>query len=225
MSPTQVVPNKHEIIVVKNDQGELILTRLTTSWQVCIDFRKLNPVTKKDHFPLPFLDQVLERVASHDYYFFLDGNSGYFQIAIALEDQEKTTFTCPFGTYAYRKMPFGLCNAPTTFQRCMFSIFSDMVERIMDDLIIYGKTFYDCLLNLKKVLKMCIEKDLVLNWEKCHFMETLGVVLGHIISREGIQVDLTKIELISKLPSPTIVKKVRQFLGHAGFYRRFIQDF
>ena len=168
VSPTQVVPNKPEIIVVKNDQGELILTRLTTSWQVCIDFRKLNPVTEKDHFPLPFLDQVLERVASHDYYCFLDGYSGYFQIAIALEDQEKTTFTCPFGIYAYRKMPFGLCNAPTTFQRCMLSIFSDMVERIMDDLIIYGKTFYDCLLNLKKVLKRCIEKDLVLNWEKFH---------------------------------------------------------
>ncbi|KAL6340998.1 hypothetical protein AAG906_032110 [Vitis piasezkii] len=212
VSPTQVVPNKHEIIVVKNDQGELILTRLTTSWQVCIDFRKLNPVTKKDHFPLPFLDQVLERVAGHDYYCFLDGYSGYFQIAIALEDQEKTTFTCPFGTYAYRKMPFGLCNAPTTFQRCMLSIFSDMVERIMDDLIIYGKTFYDCLLNLKKVLKRCIEKDLVQNWEKCHFKATSNVVLGHIISREGIQVDLTKIELISKLPSPTIVKEDAKFI-------------
>ena len=115
----------------------------------------------------------MERVAGHDYYCFLDGYSGYFQIAIALEDQEKTTFTCPFGTYAYRRMPFGLCNAPATFQRCMLSIFSDMVERIMevfmDDLTVYGKTFDDCLLNLKKVLKRCIEKDLVLNWEKCHF--------------------------------------------------------
>ena len=123
----------------------------------------MNAVTKKDHFPLPFLDQVLERVAGHDYYCFLDGYSGYFQIAIALEDQEKTTFTCPFGTYAYRRMPFGLCNAPATFQRCMLSIFSDMVERIMevfmDDLTVYGKTFDDCFLNLK----MCIEKDLVLN--------------------------------------------------------------
>nr|CAN67862.1 hypothetical protein VITISV_016611 [Vitis vinifera] len=114
--------------------------RLTTGWRVCIDFRKLNADTKKDHFPLPFLDQVLERVAGHDYYCFLDGYSGYFQIAIALEDQEKTTFTCPFGTYAYKCMPFGLCNASATFQRCMLSIFSDMVERIMevfmDDLIV-----------------------------------------------------------------------------------------
>ena len=111
----------------------------------------------------------------------------------------------------------------------MLSIFSDMVERIMevfmDDLTVYGKTFDDCLLNLKKVLKRCIEKDLVLNCEKCHFMPTSGVVLGHIISREGIQVDPAKIELISKLPSPTTVKEVKQFLGHAGFYKRFMQDF
>ena len=140
VSPTQVVPKKSGITVMKNDEGELIPTRLTTGWRVCIDFRKLNAVTKKDHFPLPFLDQVLERVAGHDYYCFLDGYSSYFQIAIALEDQEKTTFTCPFGTYAYKCMPFGICNASATFQRCMLSIFSDMVERIMevfmDDLIV-----------------------------------------------------------------------------------------
>ncbi|RVW46415.1 Transposon Ty3-I Gag-Pol polyprotein [Vitis vinifera] len=216
VSPTQVVPKKSGITVMKNDEGELIPTRLTTGWRVCIDFRKLNAVTKKDHFPLPFLDQVLERVAGHDYYCFLDGYSGYFQIAIALEDQEKTTFTCPFGTYAYRRMPFGLCNAPATFQRCMLSIFSDMVERIMevfmDDLTVYGKTFDDCLSNLKKVLKRCIANDLVLNWEKCHFMATSGVVLGHIISKEGIQVDPAKIELISKLPSPTTVKEDAEFI-------------
>ena len=155
VSPTQVVPKKSGITVMKNDEGELIPTRLTTGWRVCIDFRKLNAVTKKDHFPLPFLDQVLERVAGHDYYCFLYSYSGYFQIAIALEHQEKTTFTCPFGTYAYRRMSFGLCNAPATFQRCMLSIFSDMVERIMevfmDDLTVYGKNFDDCLLNLKKV--------------------------------------------------------------------------
>ena len=95
----------------------------------------------------------------------------------------------------------------------------------MDNLTVYGKTFDECLLNLKKVMKMCIEKDLVLNWEKCHLMATLGVVLGHIISREGIQIDQAKIMLISKLPSPTTIKEVRQFLGHASFYRMFIQDF
>ncbi|KAL6345144.1 hypothetical protein AAG906_013628 [Vitis piasezkii] len=164
-----------------NEKGEEITTRLTSGWRVCIDYRKLNAVTRKDHFPLPFIDQI----------------------EIDVADQEKTTFTCPFGTYAYRRMPFGLCNAPATFQRCMLSIFSDMVERIMevfmDDITVYG--------------------DLVLNWEKCHFMVRQGIVLGHIISEKGIEVDKAKVELIVKLPSPTTVKGVRQFLGHAGFYR------
>ncbi|KAL6311253.1 hypothetical protein AAG906_035748 [Vitis piasezkii] len=143
-----------------NEKGEEVSTRPTSGWRVCIDYRRLNSVTRKDHFPLPFMDQVLERVSGHPFYCFLDGYSGYFQIEIDLEDQEKTTFTCPFGTFAYRRMPFGLCNAPATFQRCMLSIFSDMVERIMEE----------CLLHLEAVLQRCIEKDLVLNWEKCHFM-------------------------------------------------------
>ncbi|RVW62968.1 Retrovirus-related Pol polyprotein from transposon 297 [Vitis vinifera] len=148
---------------------------------------------------------------------------GYFQIEIDLEDQEKTTFTCPFGTFAYRRMPFGLCNAPATFQRCMLSIFSDMVERIMevfmDDITVYGSSYEECLMHLEAVLHRCIEKDLVLNWEKCHFMVQKGIVLGHIISKNGIEVDKAKVELIVKLPPPTNVKGIRQFLGHAGFYR------
>ncbi|RVW73740.1 Retrovirus-related Pol polyprotein from transposon 17.6 [Vitis vinifera] len=158
---------KSGITVVQNEKGEEIATRLTS---------------------------VLERVSGHPFYCFLDGYSGYFQIEIDVEDQEKTTFTCPFGTYAYRRMSFGLCNAPATFQRCMLSIFSDMVERIMevfmDDITVYG-----------------------------------GIFLGHIISEKGIEVDKAKVELIAKLPSPTTVKGVRQFIGHVGFYRRFIQDF
>ncbi|RVW36993.1 Retrovirus-related Pol polyprotein from transposon 297, partial [Vitis vinifera] len=193
------------ITVVQNEKGEEITTRLTSGWRVCIDYRKLNAVTRKDHFPLPFIDQVLERVSGHPFYCFLDGYSGYFQIEIDLADQEKTTFTCPFGTYAYRRMPFGLCNAPATFQRCMLSIFSDMVERIMevfmDDITVYGGTFEECLVNLEAVLHRCIEKDLVLNWEKCHFMVRQGIVLGHIISEKGIEVDKAKVELIVKLPS------------------------
>ncbi|GJT99811.1 reverse transcriptase domain-containing protein [Tanacetum coccineum] len=97
-----------------------------------IDYRKLNEATRKDHFPLPFMDQMLERLAGNEYYCFLDGFSGYFQIPIDPRDQEKTTFTCPYGTFAYRRMPFGLCNAPGTFQRCMLAIFHDMVEKTMD---------------------------------------------------------------------------------------------
>ena len=160
MSPTQVVPKKSGVTIVQNEKGEDMPTRLTTGWRVCIDYRRLNAVTRKDHFPLPFIDQLLERVSGHPFYCFLDGYSGYFQIEIVVEDQKKTTFTCPFGTYAYRRMPFGLCNAPATFQSCMLSILSDMVERIMevymDDITIYGGTFEDCLANLETVLNRLI---------------------------------------------------------------------
>ena len=196
---------------------------------MCIDYRRLNEVTRKDHFPLPFSDQLLERVSGHPFYCFLDGYSGYFQIDTAPEDQEKTTVTCPFGTYAYKRMPFGLCNTTVTFQRCILSMFSDMVERIMevykDDITVYGGNFEDCLTNLEAILQRCIEKNLVLNWEKCNFMMNQGIVLGLVISSRGIEVDKAIIELISKLPYPTNVKTIRQILGHAGFYRRFIKDF
>ena len=134
-------------------------TRVQNSWRVCTDYRKINSTTRKDHFPLPFIDQMLERLTGHSHYCFLDGYSGYNQIAGAPEDQENTTFTCPFGTFAYRRMPFGLCNAPATFQRCMVSIFSDMIEKIievfMDDFSVYGDSFDTCLHNLSLVLKRC----------------------------------------------------------------------
>ena len=131
VSPVQVVPKKGGMTVVPNEKNELIPMRTVTGWRVCIDYRRLNEATRKDHFPLPFVDQMLERLAGHMFYCFLDGMSGYFQIPIAPEDQEKTTFTCPYGTFAYRRMPFGLCNAPATFQRCMLAIFEDLVENIM----------------------------------------------------------------------------------------------
>jgi hypothetical protein len=142
-------------------------------------------MTRKDHFPLPFMDQILERVAGHEFYCFLDGYSSYNQIEIAFEDQEKTTFTCSFGTFAYQRMPFGLCNALATFQRCMLSIFSDMVECFleifMDDFSVFGDSFEDYLTNLENVLSRCEEKNLVLNWKKCHFMVTNDIVLDHIV--------------------------------------------
>ena len=149
VSPIHVVPKKEGMTVIRNEKNELIPTRTVTGWRVCIDYRKLNDATRKDHFPLPFIDQMLERLVGHDYYCFPGGYSGYTQIAIAPEDQEKTTFTCPYGTFAYRRMPFGLCNAPATFQRCMMAIFSDMVEKFMeifmDDFTITGDSFDQCL--------------------------------------------------------------------------------
>jgi len=101
VNPTQVLPKKSGVTVITNEKNELIPTRTITGWRMCIDYRKLNSMTRKNHFPLPFMDQILERVAGHEFYCFLDGYLGYNQIEIALEDQEKTTFTCPFGTFAY----------------------------------------------------------------------------------------------------------------------------
>jgi len=110
---------------------------------VFADLLFASTATKKDHFPLPFIDEMLERLASHFFFCFLDGYSGYHQIPIHPDDHSKTTFTCPYGTYAYRRMSFGLYNAPASFQRCMMSIFSDMIEKIMDvfmdDFSVYGK--------------------------------------------------------------------------------------
>ena len=172
---------------------------------------------------------MLDRLAGNEYFFFLDGYSGYNQITIASEDQEKTTFTCPYGTFSFWRMPFRLCNAPGTFQRCMMAIFLDIVEKsievFMDDFSVDGSTFDDCLHNTTLVLKRFMETNLVLNWEKCHFMVRKGTVLEHRVSGRGIKVDRAKIEIIEKLSPPTSVKGVRSFLGHTGFYRRFIQDF
>ncbi|GJU07316.1 reverse transcriptase domain-containing protein [Tanacetum coccineum] len=135
VSPVHCVPKKGGMTVITNDENELIPTRLVTGWRVCIDYRKLNEATRKDHFPLPFMDQMLERLAGNEYYCFLDGFSGYFQIPIDPKDQEKTTFTCPYGTFAYRRMPFGLCKSGL-FQRCMRAIFHDMIGK--NDGSIYG---------------------------------------------------------------------------------------
>nr|GEV84376.1 reverse transcriptase domain-containing protein [Tanacetum cinerariifolium] len=190
VSPIHCVPKKGGMTVVANKNNELIPTRLVIGWRVCIDYKKFNDATRKDHFPLPFMDQMLERLAENEFYCFLDGFSGYFQIPIDPQDQEKTTFTCPYGTFAYRRMPFGLCNAPGTFQRCMIAIFQDMIEKQYT--------------------------NLVLNWEKCHFMCKERIVLGHKISKSRIEVDREKVDVIDKLPHPTTVKGVRSFLGHAG---------
>ncbi|GJU00776.1 reverse transcriptase domain-containing protein [Tanacetum coccineum] len=182
------VPKKGGMTIVTNDDNELVPTRLVTGWRVCIDYR-------------------------NEYYCFLDGFSGYFQIPIDPNDQEKTTFTCPYGTFAYRRMPFGLCNAPGTFQRCMMAIFHDMIEKtmevFMDDFSVFGNSFSTCLTNLEKMLKRCEDTNLALNWEKSHFMVKEGIVLGHKISKKGIEVDKAKIDVISKLPHPTTVKGIR----------------
>ncbi|GJX62363.1 reverse transcriptase domain-containing protein [Tanacetum coccineum] len=198
-------PKKGGMTVVKNEKDELIPQRTIIGWR------------------------MLKRLVRHEYYCFLDGFYGYFQIPISPEDQEKTTLTCPYWTFAYKRMPFGLCNALTTFQRCMIVIFHELIEDsmevFMDDFSIFGSSFNHCLKNLEKMLKRCEETNLVLNWEKCHFMVKEGIILDHKVLSSGIEVDKAKIEAISKLPYSTNVKAIQSFLEHAGFYKRIIKDF
>nr|GFB08813.1 reverse transcriptase domain-containing protein [Tanacetum cinerariifolium] len=200
VSPVHCVPKKGGFTIVKNKENELIPTRLVNVWRVW-----------------------------NEYYCFLDGFSGYFQIPIDPCDQEKTTFTCPYGTFTYRR--YGKPNTlrSPSFQRCMLAIFHDMVEKMMevfmDDFSVFGNSFETCLSRLDKMLQRCEDTKLCLNWEKSHFMVKEGIVLGHKISRNGIEVEKAKVDVITKLPHPTTVKGVRSFLGHASFYRRFIKDF
>nr|GEW35230.1 reverse transcriptase domain-containing protein [Tanacetum cinerariifolium] len=184
VSPVHCVPKKGGFTVIENEENELIPTRLVIGWRVCIDYRKLNEATQKDHFPLLFMDQMLERLAGNEFYCFLDGFSGYFQIPIDPRDQERTT--------------------------CMLAIFHDMVEKtmevFMDDFSVFGNSFENCLSRLDKMLQRCEDTNLSLNWEKSHFMVKEGIILGHKISKNGIEVDRAKVDIIAKLPHPTTVK-------------------
>nr|GEV88477.1 reverse transcriptase domain-containing protein [Tanacetum cinerariifolium] len=203
VSLVHCVPKKGGFTVVENEENELILTRLVMGWRVCIDYR-------------------------NQYCCFLDGFSGYFQIPIDPKDQEKTTFTYPYGTFAYRRMPFGLYNSPMMFQRYMMAILHDMVEKtmevFMDNFSVFRNSFQTCLSHLERMLKRCEDTNLCLNWEKCHFMVKEGIVLGHKISKNRIDVDKAKVDVIAKLPHLTTVKGIRSFLGHAGFFRRKLTE-
>nr|GEU91728.1 reverse transcriptase domain-containing protein [Tanacetum cinerariifolium] len=221
ISPIYCVPKKKGITVVTKVNDELVPTRTVTGWRECIDYRKLNEATTKDHFPLPFMDQMLERLAGNKYFCFLDGFSSYFQIPVDLIDQEKTTFTYPLGTYAYCQMPFGLCNALATFQRCMLVIFHDLIEEsvevFMDDFSVFKDSFDKYLNNRDKILQHCKDAHLFLNWESCHFMVKKGIMLGHKVSGVGLEVDKAKINVISKLPPLIISKVLEAFLDMPVF--------
>ena len=209
VSPVHVVPKKAGVTITMNEKSKEIQTSLSTKWRVCIDYRKLNSATKKDHFPLPFIDQIMDPVDP--------------------DDQEKTTFTCPFGTFAFIRMPFGLCNAPATLQRCMTAIFFNVLgnnlEVFIDYFSIFGNDFESCLAHLTKILEVCIRKRLVLSWEKSHFMVQEGVVLRDIVSGKGLEVDKAKIEVIQNIPLQGTIRDLRSFLSHIDFYGRFIQEF
>jgi transposase InsO family protein len=207
------------IVIVPKKNGKI---------RICQDFRQLNKATKKDYFPLPFTDAILDAVAGHECYSFLDGFSGYNQIRIAIEDQIKTTFTTDWGTFASMVMLFGLCNAPATFQRAVTMAFKDQlrkdIEIFLDDFCVYGSV-ENHPTSLSKCFEQCAKFGISLNAEKCQFVVPFGKLLGHIVSINGIEVDPDKITLIVNFPRPQTVREVRSFVGLANYYRRAIKYF
>nr|GEV34034.1 putative reverse transcriptase domain-containing protein [Tanacetum cinerariifolium] len=231
--PGALCTKKGGFTVVENENNELILTRLFMGWRVCIDYQKLNEATQKYHFPLPFMDRMLERLAGNQYYCFLDGFPGYFQIPIDAKDQEKTTFTCPYRTFAYRRMPFGLWNAPGTFQRCMVAIFHDLIEKtmevFMDDFFVFGNSFQNCLSHLEKMLKSktmteveskytTTEKEMLavdsaLTWWNSH-KRTIGVDVAYVMKWAGLMKLMTEeLILLCTRMVPDEEDKVERFIG------------
>ncbi|KAL3692331.1 hypothetical protein R1sor_005982 [Riccia sorocarpa] len=203
------------LVVPKKNTGKI---------RICVDFKRLNHWTVPDPFPIPFSDLILDKVASSSLFSFMDGFSGYNQIAIAPDDQYKTTFVTDWGTYAYRVMPFGLQNAPAIFQRYMLQSFVHLkpfVELYLDDICAHT-TVEDHIQALDQVLKTCRDARISLNPQKCQFVCHCGKLLGHIISENGIAVDPEKIAIIVSLPSPQSGNEVRQFLGMTNYYRRYL---
>src|SRR5450759_5001679 len=197
--------------------------------RVCQDYRKLNEATKKDAYPLPFTDIILDHVAGHMVYTFLDGMAGYHQTNIRLCDQIYTTFITDWGTYAFRRMPFGLCNAPWTFQRIMRDIFHDFMryflEVFIDEFAVFSKSWEEHLEHLRMTFERCREANLKLHPGKCFIKMDSGILLGHRVSEQGIAVDLEKVTAILALRRPSNVKEVRGFLGMVGYYRRFVEGY
>ncbi|GET58361.1 hypothetical protein GLOIN_2v1765994 [Rhizophagus irregularis DAOM 181602=DAOM 197198] len=199
------------------------------NYRFCIDYRKLNKVTITDAYPLPRIDEQLERISSGKWFTSLDLASGFNQIEMAEEDIEKTAFICSAGLYEYNVMPFGLTNAPASFQRLMDKVLKEYLNEFVivyiDDIMIYSENFEDHLKHIKLVLEKLKEASLILKLKKCIFGKTEIEFLGHVVGKNGLKPSPGKVEKIQKLTAPINIKGVRSILGLCTYYRKFIKDF
>ncbi|XP_062374615.1 uncharacterized protein LOC134062574 isoform X2 [Sardina pilchardus] len=199
------------------------------SWRFCVDYRKLNAVTHKDSFPLPRIEESLTSLKKARWYSTLDLASGYWQVEVDPRDKEKTAFVTPMGLFQWERMPFGLCNAPATFQRlmqrCLGERVHDYLLIYLDDVIIYSLDFNSHLIHLEQVFERLHHHGLKLQPQKCRLFGQEVKYLGHVVSQKGVAVDPEKTAVVQDWPIPTTVKEVRAFLGFAGYYRRFVSGF
>ncbi len=220
-------PWSSPVVLVKKKDG---------TWRFCVDYRKLNAVTVKDSYPLPRIADTLSRLEGAIFFSSMDLQSGYHQVPVIDSDRPKTAFITADGLYQFRTLPFGLTNAPGTFQRAMDIILAGLRWTTcliyLDDVIIYSATFKQHLQRLRLVLSCLSQAGLKLKWSKCSFMEHALKVSGHLISKEGVAPDPEKLEAVQSFPSPNEghstankVKRVQSFLGLCSYYRRHIQDF
>jgi hypothetical protein len=197
--------------------------------RLCVDFKNLNRNSKKENYPLPKMEHILHRVTGASRISMIDGFFGYNQISILPEDREKTTFTTPWGTFMYAKMPFGLMNTGATFQRAMDISFigerDKFVVIYLDDIIVFSKSNKEHIQHLRKVFSKCKRFGLSLNPKNSLFSMKEGKLLGHIVLAEGVRIDLSRVESIQTLPLPRSRKEVQSFLGKINFLRRFVSNF
>ncbi|UYV66998.1 hypothetical protein LAZ67_4003622, partial [Cordylochernes scorpioides] len=208
------------VVLVKKKDG---------TWRFCVDFRRLNHITKKDVYPLPRIDDVLDHLSSARYYSTMDLKTGYWQVEVDERDREKTAFVTPDGLYEFMVIPFGLCNAPATFERMMDNVLMGLKWNIclcyLDDIVVYSDTFEEHLERLSKVLSCLQQAGLTINQDKCLFGSTRIKILGHVVDKDGIQPDSEKVEAIKKFPVPKSVCDIQSYLGLCSYYRRFIKNF
>ena len=207
----------------------VVVNKKNGKYRLCVDYRKLNAVTKPDAYPVPRITDMLDALGHSAFFSTLDLASGFWQVEMSAKDREKTAFTTPFGMYEFLVMPFGLINAPATFQRVMDRVFNEVTWKFVlvyiDDIIVYSKTYEEHQEHLKNVFALLVNAGLKINLEKCDFFKTKLAFLGHIITIEGIAPDPSKIERVQHYPIPQNKTNVRAFLGLASYYRRFVKSF